>query len=227
MKTSNLFLAVLFILSAENCLAQFGEIRGVVTDKVSGIALPGATVSWKVNETIMGTITNEKGEYVIKPLTLGDYNIQVSFVTYKKQSYNAISVSAEKATYVDVALVQDNNLPEVIITWEPPLIDKGSATTMTTYRATEIAQSVDRNVVSIAAQTPGVFQKDEGGSLNVRGSREANTIYMVDGIKMTGSFSIPKSAIAEISVLTGGIPAQFGDATGGVIIITTKSHRMR
>lgn len=227
MKTLIFLPAVLFILLANYSLSQFGEIRGVVTDKVSGIVLPGATVSCKVNEIILGTITNEKGEYVLKPLTPGDFNIQISFVTYKKQSYNAISVSAEKATYVDVALVRDNNLSEAIITWKPPLIDKGSATAMTTYRATEIAQSVDRDVISIAAQTPGIFQKNEEGSLNVRGSRESNTIFMVDGIKMTGSFSMSTSAIAEISVLTGGIPAPFGDATGGVIIIKTKSHRMR
>ena len=37
------------------------------------------------------------------------------------------------------------------------------------------------------------------------------------------SFTIPKAAIEEISVLTGGIPAQFGDVTGGIVIITTKS----
>jgi outer membrane receptor protein involved in Fe transport len=43
-------------------------------------------------------------------------------------------------------------------------------------------------------------------------------------VKVIGAFSIPKAAIKEMSVLTGGIPAQFGDATGGIIIITTKGY---
>jgi CarboxypepD_reg-like domain/TonB-dependent Receptor Plug Domain len=226
MKKTN-SLIIILLLFAGNSFGQFGEIRGTVTDKASGLALPGATITWKANETIKGTITNEKGEYVIKPLVPGIYDLEISFVTYKKQPYKSISVSAEKATYVDVALLPDNELPEVIIKWVPPMIDKGSTATMTTYSTPEIAQSVERDVVSMVTQTAGVFQKEEGGSINVRGSREANTLFVVDGIKMTGPFTIPKSAIAEISVLTGGIPAQFGDATGGVVIITTKSHRMK
>ncbi len=225
MKKINLIIILLLIASSS--FGQYGEIRGTVTDKISGAALPGATVTWKVNDALKGTVTNDKGEYVIKPLTPGSYDLEFSFVTFKKQPYKAIAVSAEKATYVDVALVQDNDLPEVVIKWTPPLIDKGTTINMITYPADVIEQSMERDVVSFVAQTPSVFQKEEGGSINVRGSREGNTLYIVDGIKMSGPFSLPKSAIAEISVLTGGIPAQFGDATGGVVIITTKSHNMK
>jgi outer membrane receptor protein involved in Fe transport len=41
---------------------------------------------------------------------------------------------------------------------------------------------------------------------------------------MSGNFSLPMNAIAEINVITGGVPAQFGDATGGIVVITTKSY---
>jgi len=224
MKKIKTLIALLFL--AFNSYGQYGEIRGTVSD-TTGQPLPGATITWKVNDLVKGTITDSKGEYVIKPLIPGLYDLEISFVTFKKQTYNSITVSAEKATYIDAALVPDNDLPEVIIRWTPPMIDKGSTATMTTYSAEVIAQSPERNVVDMVSQTPGAVQKDEGGSINIRGSRESNTLYMVDGIKMTGPFSIPKSAIAEISVLTGGIPAQFGDATGGVVIITTKSHKMK
>ncbi len=227
MKTTLIILITVLVTLTGNSFGQFGELRGTVIDSTSGLPLTGATISWESGEVLKGTTTDEKGEFVIKPLIPGSYDLTVSFVTYKKQTYNAITVSAEKATYIDVKLVPDNNLPEVIITWEPPMIDKGSTATMTTYSTPEIEQSLERDAVSMASQTAGVFQKEEGGSINVRGSRETGTLYMVDGIKMTGSFSIPKSAIAEISVLTGGIPAQFGDATGGVVIITTKSHKMK
>ena len=48
------------------------------------------------------------------------------------------------------------------------------------------------------------------------------TFYYIDGIKVRGSTSLPKSAIEEVSVMTGGVPANYGDATGGIISITTR-----
>ena len=69
-----------------------------------------------------------------------------------------------------------------------------------------------------------MVQKEEGGELFVRGSRSDATQYVIDGVKTKGNFRIPKNAIKEITVITGGVPAMFGDATGGVIIITTKGY---
>ena len=226
MKTFTFYLTIAILSLYSNAFGQYGEIRGTVTDKLSGKSLPGATVTWTFQGLLKGTVTNDKGEYLIKPLIPGTYDLEISYVTYKRQPFSSVIISAEKATYVDAALVPDNDLPLVIIKWEPPIIDKGSASSITTLTTSEISQAIERDAVSLVARTPGVFQKVEGGSINVRGSRENNTLYVVDGIKMTGDFSVPKSAIAEISVLTGGIPAQFGDATGGVVIITTKSYKM-
>ena len=220
-------ITLLILLSYLPATAQFGDIRGKVTDKATGQPLPGATISWKVNDVLQGTVTDEKGEYLIKPLIPGSYDLEFSFVTYQKQPYASIQVHAEKSTYVDAMLSQNNTLPPVEITWEPPMIDKGSVATLSTYPAAVIEQSLERDPVAFVTQTSGAFQKEEGGSVNIRGSRGESTVYLVDGIKMTGTFSIPKSAIAEISVLTGGIPAQFGDATGGIVIITTKSYKKK
>ena len=46
--------------------------------------------------------------------------------------------------------------------------------------------------------------------------------FYIDGIKVRGSTNLPKSAIEEVSVMTGGVPANFGDATGGIISVTTR-----
>jgi hypothetical protein len=217
-------IVLLFLMSIRS-FAQFGEIRGIITDKTTGQPLPGATVSWKVNDVLKGTISNEKGEYIIKPLIPGSYDIEFSYVMYHKQLYQAIQVNAEKATYVDAVLSPNNTLPPIVIKWEPPLIEKDNVITMEVFTETEIEQSVERDVLGFVALSANTVQRKEGGAINIRGSRSDNTIYIVDGIKMTGPFSLPKSAIEEISVLTGGIPAQFGDATGGIVIITTKGYK--
>ena len=56
----------------------------------------------------------------------------------------------------------------------------------------------------------------------MRGSRENATAYYVDGIKVRGAIGVPTSGIEQITVVTGGLPAQYGDATGGIIAVTTK-----
>jgi hypothetical protein len=49
----------------------------------------------------------------------------------------------------------------------------------------------------------------------------------VDNVKIIGELNVPAGAIAEIIVYSGGIPARYGDVTGGVVVITTKSYNMR
>jgi outer membrane receptor protein involved in Fe transport len=153
------------------------------------------------------------------------YDLRISFVTYATATITGVTVSADKATVVNVQLGPDNLLPVVEIPWEEPLIDPGNVSDVFVLDAGEIDQAVSRDIKDLVAMAPGVYQQDEGGSLNVRGSRDNATQYIVDGVKMTGPFSLPKSAIAEITVITGGVPAQYGDATGGIIVITTKSYR--
>jgi outer membrane cobalamin receptor len=157
-------------------------------------------------------------------LTPGVYDIRVSFITFSTSTFTGVVVSSEKTTYLNVFLDPDNLLPVVVIPWEKPLVDPGNVSDMHVLDAEQIDQAVSRDIKDLVATAPGVYQADDGGSLNVRGSREDATQYVVDGVKMTGPFSLPKSAIAEITVLTGGIPAQYGDATGGIVLITTKSY---
>jgi hypothetical protein len=225
MKTIKIIIALIIFSTCQNATAQFGEIRGKVTAKSTGEVLSGATVSYYINGNLKGVITDDNGEYKIKPLVAGKYDLQFSFVTFKPYKVESVSVSAEDITYVDATLEPNNELPIVVIKWEEPLIDAGNTSTMTTISSEDIKYSVTRDVMSNVANTAGVVQTKEGGSLNIRGSRDNSTLYIVDGIKMTGSFSVPNSAIEEITVLTGGIPAQYGDATGGIVLITTKSYR--
>jgi hypothetical protein len=48
---------------------------------------------------------------------------------------------------------------------------------------------------------------------------------MIDGVKVIGEPQLPNQGIAEMVVITGGLPAQFGDTTSGVVLITTKSFQ--
>jgi hypothetical protein len=60
--------------------------------------------------------------------------------------------------------------------------------------------------------------------LHVRGSRGEATAYIVDGVKSQNITAVSGLSIENLSVITGGIPAQYGDMLGGVIVVTTKDY---
>lgn len=87
--------------------AQSGEIAGKVTDS-GGISIGlGATVmivDSSGRSTGKGTTTDLDGNYSIKPLKPGTYNLKYSLVGYIQQVKRGLVVSADKTTFVDVRL---------------------------------------------------------------------------------------------------------------------------
>jgi hypothetical protein len=204
--------------------AQTGEIRGKITESDTKQGAAFATVTAKQNNTIVqGAVTDMDGNYVIKPLVPGKYDIEVSSVGYQPAKQTGIVVNVDKASYVNISLGKGIDLVTVDITeYKVPLIDKGTPQVQKTFDREQIQQAPTRDVNSIAAQGAGVFQKDEGGALNIRGSRSDGTSYYVDGIKVRGGVGLPQKGTEQITVITGGVPAQYGDATGGIISVTTR-----
>ena len=49
-------------------------------------------------------------------------------------------------------------------------------------------------------------------------------LYVIDDIRVIGDFHLPMSAVAEVNVITGGIPAKYGDVTGGIVEIRTRRY---
>ncbi|NBW30666.1 MAG: hypothetical protein EBR35_05330, partial [Flavobacteriales bacterium] len=86
----------------------------------------------------------------------------------------------------------------------------------------DIARLPVRSAAGVAQTVGGVNSNESSGAISVRGSREDGTYFYIDGIKVRGSSNIPKSALEEVSVITGGVPANYGDVTGGIISITTR-----
>ena len=216
---------VLFCLVFSICaFAQTGTLKGVLTDAISGEPVPFANVvAFKNGSQVAGTTTDFDGNYTIKPLDPGNYDLKSTFVGYQTVEVTGIIVSANKITYQDVKLQKGVALGEVkIIEYKKPLLDKDNLAGQT-KTAEEIVALPTKSVTTIAATSAGIYQRDEGDdAINIRGSRDNATEYYIDGIKVRGAISPPSSAIEQITVITGGLEAKYGDATGGIISIATK-----
>jgi hypothetical protein len=65
---------------------------------------------------------------------------------------------------------------------------------------------------------------EQVNQLFVRGCRANNIIYYVDEIKLTSQPNLPRTSIRSMSYYLGGVPAKYGDTTGGVVVLKTKSY---
>lgn len=215
-----LLLLIVFVGLTCNTIAQ--SLRGTVTEAGTGETIPMANVVVKSGQTIVqGGATDFDGKYVISPLSPGTYNVEISFVGYATQNFSGVTISPSKSTQLDVKLSEGGEMiEEAVLEYRAPIIDpdhKGDIVSKA-----DIAAKPIRGVGALAANTGGVAQVDQGASLSVRGGRSEQTVYFVDGVKVLGTPNISNSAMDQIQVITGGVPAEYGDVTSGVISIVTR-----
>ena len=216
---------VVLMLFGLASFAQSGEIRGKVTEKDGNKEpVPFASVVVLNGSNIVATgQTDFDGNYSIKPITPGTYDVKVSVVGFQTYLKKGVIVSFDKSTFIDIGLGKGVTLKEIEVSdYLIPVIDKGDTKTAATITRDEIKEAPTRDVNSMASLKSGVYQKDEGGDINIRGTRSDGTQYIVDGQKVRSNSTLPKNGTEQITVITGGIPASIGDATGGVISVTTR-----
>ena len=223
-----IYLVFAFAFTSSFVFAQTGTLKGVIKDAMTGEPIPFANVVAEKNgNQLGGTTTDFDGNYTIKPLEPGNYTIKASFVGYGAVEITGVIVSANKITPQDIKLREGVAIGEIqIIEYKKPLLDKDNLSGET-KTSEEIVALPTRNVASIASTTAGIYQQDEGDAVNMRGSRSDATEYYIDGIKVRGALGVPASGIEQITVVTGGVPAKYGDATGGIISVTTKGPSSR
>lgn len=199
-------------------------LQGKVSDKESGEPiLFGSVAIYKNGVLTTGTETDFDGNYNFTELDPGTYDVEVTYVGYAKQRVTGVKVLAGKANRLDIELTAEGVvLDEVVVTeYRVPLVEQDNTTQGAVITSDQIKNLPTRNINALAATTAGLASADEGDNITVRGSRDNATDYYIDGIRVRGNL-IPESEIDQLQVITGGIEAQYGDVTGGIISITTK-----
>ena len=210
-----------------SALAQVGAgtLKGRITDFDTKESLPFASVILFLNgNQVAGTNTDFDGEYTIKPIQPGTYDVLFSFVGYQSKKVTGVKITANKIQFVNGELGAGVMMEEAeVVEYSVPLIDKDGGASGGTVSREDIDKLPGRSATSIASTVAGASTAGTGGGVSIRGARTSSTWYYIDGIKVRGSSALPKSAIEEVQVVTGGIPANIGDATGGVINISLRN----
>ena len=204
-----------------------GEIKGKVFDSKTKEALTGATVYVEYMGTKIANFVDKNGQFTLKPLNPGTYNLTITFTGYDTATFADITVYADKITFIDNSYLDFGVLEkkEVVISAKK-IIDPENTSKIDIGHA-QIADMPDKENVSsiIRCFFTDVKVSDNGEELYFRGSRNGDAVYYVDGVKlMDNKLHVSGNSINSITVYTGGVPAKYGDFTGGVVIIETQSY---
>jgi outer membrane receptor protein involved in Fe transport len=210
-----------------------GLIKGKVVEATNNTPVEYATVTlFAAKDSVMvdGVITNAEGYFEFKKLDIGEYNIIIRFMGFRKVFIAGIIVS-EKNQVSDVGTVtlkaDVTDLEEVEIVGEKPLVE---------YKIDRKVVNVEQQLqaqggtaVDVLERIPSI-KTDLDGNVALRGS--ANFTVLIDGKPsiITGSDAlnqIPASTIDKIEIITNPSAKYDPDGTAGIINVITKKNSLK
>jgi len=165
---------------------------GKVYDKDTKDPIPFANVLLYIDSTIRaGATADIDGNFKIKPIAPGSYDVKTSFIGYKTAITKGIIINADQIRFYDIAMESTAlMLNEYVVTeYRLPLISKDETVSGGHVTAQEIQKMPSRNANAIATSVGGVFPAD-GERGNIRGCRSDQAVMYIDGIRVFGSSSL-------------------------------------
>jgi outer membrane receptor protein involved in Fe transport len=215
-------LAILFALGVL-LHAQKATIQGLVKDKQTGEPLIGATVV--LVGTYKGAYADDQGRFTLKDLNPGTYTLRVTYVGYNEVLLTGLTVKADQILNLIIPMSPvGTTIQTVEIIGEKPVVNLESGKSDLRVSGEEIRQTTAVDVTTMASLMPGVAQTLDG--LQIRGGRVYETQYVIEGVNAqdplagTGfGVEVSQVAIEEMEVITGGMDAEYGDGTSGVVAV--------
>jgi hypothetical protein len=222
-----LLVALLVAVGAFAQSSTTGAIQGTVTQ--GGTPLPGVTIEVR-SSNLQGArtdTTNARGEFNLSQLPVGDYSLTATLSGFNTVKQNNVHVGIGRIVTLEVAL-SPQATAEITVTGAAPVVDVTTAQSGANITAqTMQTLPMGRNFVAAAQVAPGTSNDAVGTT--VYGSSGAENSYVIDGLNTTGverglqGKRLNFDFVQEVEVITGGLPAEYGRMTGGVINAITKS----
>jgi outer membrane receptor protein involved in Fe transport len=212
--------------------ARIGSIQGVIKDP-TGALVPNAKVV--VSQPVTGyqqtTQTDAQGFFKLVNVPFNTYKVRVEASGFQPAE-ESVDLHTTIPLNVDLSLsVEETTAAVTITTGGEAMLETDRTSSDTDINQTLLERPLgaapSRAIESIVASTPG-FVTDDNGRMHPRGS-ESQVQYVVDGVPVTDnmsaifSTSLDARTLRTVEVLTGGIPAEFGDKLAGVINVNTRS----
>ncbi|MGI8772835.1 MAG: carboxypeptidase regulatory-like domain-containing protein [Acidobacteriaceae bacterium] len=238
-----LWCAVCLSLTPMYAQQTSGQVIGLVTDS-SGAAVADVPVTISQPSTgFTRTVqTNGSGEYTVPDVPPGTYQMSVSAPNFKQFTTQNIVVNVATTNTVNAQLQVGSQAQEVTVQDSNVQVQTDNATLGEVVDGNQVKELPlnGRSFVELTLMNPGVSPANnfdtknkglQGGvDMSVNGNPTTNNLFLIDGVNNndTGSnrtiLIYPSNeAIAEFKMLTNSMSAQYGQASGAIISIITRS----
>lgn len=176
-------------------------LQGRVFDSETNEALPFANVMVEQNnEYVTGTTTDFDGQYIIKPLHSGYYNVTVSYIGYQPTQLENVLLSPDEILFQDIQLNASKIALEEfeVVEYQTPLISKDATTSGATITREDIQRMPGRSISNAANTVAGI---NPSKAKNITGARSGENPYYIDGIKIQTSNYISNSLKTNVTTL--------------------------
>ncbi|USQ97169.1 TonB-dependent receptor [Caulobacter sp. RL271] len=223
-----------------------GSLVGTVRDS-AGAPVSGAAVAVKsLDQGFTRSVTTDAtGQFRIPLIPIGGYSVAISKEGYQATNDGNVRVGLGGSTAYSFTLASaGESVSEVVITATAnPQLDFAATTKGLTVDIETLTKQapIGRSLTAVVQLAPGALQgnasvvstspatPDFSTQPSIGGSSIAENAFYVNGLNITnfntyvGGAAVPFDFYKSIEVKTGGYPAEFGRATGGVINAVTKS----
>lgn len=219
-------LMLVFVAGQAVFASTTGIVAGVVTDSDTGAKLSGVNIV--IHGTSLTTVTDAKGYFVITNVAPGAYSVTASLVGYSDETKSDVQVMMDATTTIDIELSKTEiEAPtKVIVGTKKNLLQPDMAPTL--YVMPSRQEKMVKNQPNKLYQIPGLVATQPGvtldasGAPHIRGGRDNEIGYMLEGIPVTepltnifGTNTVTVG-MSKMQVYTGGYRAEYGNAISGV-----------
>ncbi|MBM4166310.1 MAG: hypothetical protein FJ218_05235 [Ignavibacteria bacterium] len=232
--TMKITLCTIFILLSQFSFSQennFGSISGKIISAETKQPLPFINVI--LEGTKIGTSSNDEGKFFLENISLGNYTLIVSAIGFETKR-RAIEILSNKTVVLSIEMKESSvELKEIQIVEEArkkSLQDiRSSVVELQPQKAKALPGAVE-DVMRALQYAPGVIApNDFRAALVVRGGNPDQNLIVMDGIEIFNPYRLyglismfNPETVSDISLLTGGFPAKYGDRLSAVIDVTNK-----
>ncbi len=232
-------LLLLLKINAQSETVPSQPVKGNIINSTNQSPVSFATI--RIMGTNKGAISSKNGDYKIKDVPIGRYNLQATFVGFESQTISIV-VSSGKEVVVNFELkekvikTQDVN---VSATKESSLaINESAITSSTQFTLDDVSRFAGslNDPARMAQNFAGVIgANDQRNDIIIRGGSPTELLWRLDNLDIPnpnhfateGSSGGPICALnttllANSDFLTGAFPAEYGDKLSGVFDLKTR-----
>lgn len=232
-----------FLLLTSPFAGTTGKITGQVTD-VDGLPLPGAGVL--IEGSSRGTTTDEEGLFFILSVEPGLHTLNAQLIGFETQYKTEVRVTSDFTTNISFMLKEAPlQMGELVVEaqsgesgWgmlatkaNTPAVEPDKTTSMSVIRGEDIESlSLVRNLEEFIELQAGVTVDENGEEITLRAGDPEDVAYYFDGIPLPTTDHVEtrvyrnfnRLSIQELTVVAGGMNAEYGNALGGVVNVVSR-----